>query len=110
MRRRIMNESFEARGIGIRWSHRLIVAALLTFTVLVPREARPQSPNAQCPPAGADLALLRYAAPAGDGDGLSVGSPYRIRDFWDSAQAGSTLCLASGTYTRSNGGLLTPPS
>ena len=104
-----MNKSFEAIGIR-RWSRRLIVAALLTFTVLVPREARPQLPSPQCPPAGADLALVRYAAPAGAGDGLTVGSPYRIQDFWNSMQAGSTLCLASGTYMRANGGLLTPPS
>jgi hypothetical protein len=89
---------------------RVIPAVFLILTFVMPGEGRPQSPSSQCPPPGAVLALVRYAAPGGDGNGLSVGSPFRVQDFWDSAEAGSTLCLASGTYTRDNGGLLTPPA
>jgi hypothetical protein len=89
---------------------RVILAAFLMLTFMMPGEGRPQSPSSQCPPAGAVLTLVRYAAPGGDGNGLSVGSPFRVEEFWGSAQAGSTLCLASGTYTRNNGGLLTPPA
>jgi hypothetical protein len=54
-------------------------------------------------------ACTHYAAPGGTGNGSSVSSPFRVSDFLNISQPGMTLCLASGTYTASNGGLLRPP-
>jgi hypothetical protein len=39
-----------------------------------------------------------YASPNGAGDGLSLGSPFSVQNFWTVASPGKTLCLLNGTY------------
>lgn len=83
---------------------------ILSLVVLFAITTVATDASAQCPPAESDPAVVRYAAPEGRGNGLTAESPFRVQDFWKTAQAGWTLCLASGTYTASNGGLLHPPA
>jgi hypothetical protein len=40
-----------------------------------------------------------YASPAGTGNGLSLDAPFQVRNFWQVARPGKTLCLLDGTYT-----------
>jgi hypothetical protein len=68
----------------------------------------PPQPPATCPLAGYDTALVRYGSPNGGGNGLTIGSPFRISDFQNAAQPGMTLCLADGTY-QGAASMISPP-
>ena len=49
-----------------------------------------------------------YASPTGTGDGLLVGTPFKIADAWDvPIGPGDTVNLANGTYT-GNRGMIAP--
>jgi hypothetical protein len=52
------------------------------------------------PPAPPPVAgCTHYASPTAGGDGSSPSSPMRVRDFFDVASPGKTLCLLDGTYS-----------
>lgn len=69
----------------------------------------PPPPTTACPPSGVDSTLVRYSSPAGGGNGLTVGSPFRNTDFLSQAQPGWTLCMTDGTY-QGSAGMIVPPA
>lgn len=50
-----------------------------------------------------------FASQSGTGNGLSLGSPFKVSDFFSVASPGDVLYLLDGLYTGSNS-MLTPPS
>jgi hypothetical protein len=42
-----------------------------------------------------------YASPIGNGNGLSLSTPFKVSNFWSVAKPGDTLCLLDGKYTGS---------